>query len=334
MHNLLINRINKLFGKLLKHIINKCYLELTYFMKIGKWKELSISKKAAFIIIGWDKRYYQLVGEAEMQGFAVAARSNMLPYKTSDRIYILGSGPSINTISSEQWAVIKEHDSFAFNWFFAHPHVPTFFHMELLDDNFETFRECYNEKSCEFKSRPAILNYRKLPAEASKEILGFTENLYVSVPKSLGGTDESDFRGLLDYFYFKRNFLEENLLIQYDASLVIAISFAVLLGYKQIILAGIDLDSYEYFFYDKSRYNNNVAAKIREFKMEEQERRKRKVNVGQLHRIADPGLCEQMTVDQAVLIMNEMVMKPTGIELYLQNSRSILYPSLQVFKEN
>lgn len=294
---------------------------------------MGISKKAFLVIYGWDMRYYQLVEKAEKQGFSVALRNNMINYKSSDRIYILGSGPSINAISQEQWAFINEHDSFAFNWFFANPHIPTFFHMELIDDNFEIFKYCYTEKSSEFKSRPAIFNYRKLPAETSKENLGFIDNLYMSVPKSLGGTSEHDFKALLEYYYFKRNYLEENLIIQYDASLIIAISFAVLMGYKQIILAGVDLDSYDYFFYDRNLYNSNLADKIREYKLEEQERRKRKINVGQLHRIADPGLCKQMTVDQVVLVMNEMVLKPKGIELYLQNSKSILYPSLQVFED-
>jgi hypothetical protein len=47
--------------------------------------------------------------------------------KTSDTLYILGSGPSINHLSSKCFSLIKEADSIGFNFWFAHEFVPSFY---------------------------------------------------------------------------------------------------------------------------------------------------------------------------------------------------------------
>ena len=59
--------------------------------------------------------------------------------KTSNRIYILGSGKSILDISKQEWEEIEEHDSIGFNHWYVHEHKPTFYDLSYLaNDYFET----------------------------------------------------------------------------------------------------------------------------------------------------------------------------------------------------
>ncbi|MFB6345530.1 MAG: hypothetical protein ABEK50_07145, partial [bacterium] len=37
--------------------------------------------------------------------------------KTSSRIFIFGSGYSVNDISHDEWDAISSHDTLSFNWF-------------------------------------------------------------------------------------------------------------------------------------------------------------------------------------------------------------------------
>lgn len=48
-------------------------------------------------------------------------------HKTSDTIFILGSGFSINKVSPEYWDIISGYNSIGFNWFCKHDFEPTFF---------------------------------------------------------------------------------------------------------------------------------------------------------------------------------------------------------------
>ena len=51
-------------------------------------------------------------------------------YAKSDTVFVLGSGPSIKTLTNQQWQHISENDSFGINYSFLLGFAPTFFSME------------------------------------------------------------------------------------------------------------------------------------------------------------------------------------------------------------
>ncbi len=57
---------------------------------------------------------------------------NLSPIKTSDTVFILGSGWSINEIPDNRWDVIGRHDTIGFNFWPVHPFVPRIFVFENL----------------------------------------------------------------------------------------------------------------------------------------------------------------------------------------------------------
>ena len=66
--------------------------------------------------------YDQLI-QAELNPYS----SSFAHFKTSDTLFILGSGPSISLITDYQWDFISLHNSAAFNRWFYHPFVPDFY---------------------------------------------------------------------------------------------------------------------------------------------------------------------------------------------------------------
>ena len=60
-------------------------------------------------------------------------------YKTSNRIYVLGSGRSVLDISKKEWKEIEKHDTIGFNHWYVHEHQPTFYDLSYLaNDYFES----------------------------------------------------------------------------------------------------------------------------------------------------------------------------------------------------
>ena len=57
---------------------------------------------------------------------------NLSPIKTSDTVFILGSGWSINEIPDNRWDIIGHHDTIGFNFWPVHPFVPRIFVFENL----------------------------------------------------------------------------------------------------------------------------------------------------------------------------------------------------------
>ena len=49
--------------------------------------------------------------------------------KKSDKLYIFGSGWSLNNISKEEWRRISEHDTMGFNAFIRQNWIPLTFHL-------------------------------------------------------------------------------------------------------------------------------------------------------------------------------------------------------------
>lgn len=304
--------------------------EIKYLLNMNKWKEQNVSKQSAIIIEEWDARYNKMIREARKKDYSIASKDNMLKYKKSNRLYILGSGLSINDIDDYQWETIAKHDSFAFNWFLAHPFVPTFYHMEFLPQDTEIFKECYLTKGEEFKKIPIILNMRHLFQRFKPKSFDYIENLYVSAPRVFNQATEKNLKEIFKYYYFNRDYVNDNFLIHYRASLMIAISFGILMDYEEIILAGIDLNNNDYFFFDQFKYDDKIAIKVREHKKEAVQKHLQKSS-SPLHRTVDPSKSKKLPLDLLILLVNEYILRPKGISLFLMSHKSRLYPHISLY---
>ncbi len=82
-------------------------------------------------------------------------------YKQSDTVFILGSGASINALSSADWEKVKKADSIGFNYFLVHDHVPTYYFYETPYSSlyFDFFVKTWNTKSALNETLPLIVQY-------------------------------------------------------------------------------------------------------------------------------------------------------------------------------
>ena len=91
-------------------------------------------------------------------------------FKTSDRIYILGSGESILDISKQEWDEINSHNSIGFNHWYVHDFEPTFYDLSYLanDYKFEGEKEdMFFQASKKCSNSKFILNHNSLPQQLS-----------------------------------------------------------------------------------------------------------------------------------------------------------------------
>jgi hypothetical protein len=81
-------------------------------------------------------------------GLQALSKLDVSQYKTSDTLYILGSGISIMDLNQEQWNVISSHDSIGFNSWMHHPFVPTYYCMEtpMKNEHFDLNIAALNRK--------------------------------------------------------------------------------------------------------------------------------------------------------------------------------------------
>lgn len=278
-----------------------------------------------------EKKRSSLLLRARESGLCIAGRRSLIRHKKSDTLYVLGGGPSINTVNSEGWSEIAKHDSIAINWFFPHPFTPTFHHMELPERADDLFSACLSERAARGEKSTYILNLNNVQDRLWKKLYHQSPFLY-SIPSQFKEvTALRELRQCIQYFG-ELKLIERGWFLHIRGSLTVAISLGVMLGYRKIILCGFDMDSMEYFFDDRKLYNSEIAQRLRHFK---EKTREKKVASGdqnpEQHRTIARNWTDQAPLDEVVLVFNEELLQPRGISLFLYNKRSLLYPSIPVY---
>jgi len=259
----------------------------------------------------------------EKNKFKDTANLNIKNYKKSDTLFILGSGASIVNISSEEWEIIRKSDSFGFNNWIVHDFVPTFYMFEFEDPKKTVLFRNLKLKAEKYKRVPIIykglinqpINLDRFPSQLRK-------NLYISALFLIHCKDIMSFRQIIKYMKkFKMFSQSERMRIhmQCRASLSDIIIFGVIAGYKNIILCGIDLNNINYFYEADSSYYKKKGLLI--------------PSSGQkshIHRTIDKTV-GNVTIDEIVYTLNELLLKPKGINLYVAFSSSALYPKIPFF---
>ena len=86
-------------------------------------------------------------------------REELLDRKSSETVFILGSGGSIAEISEREWDLIDSHDSIGLNRWPIHDFVPTYYVLELPFDPSmrRDMIELINFKRTKYESVPIII---------------------------------------------------------------------------------------------------------------------------------------------------------------------------------
>ena len=239
--------------------------------------------------------------------------------KDSDTLVVLGSGPSINDLKYDFWERCQQCDTLAINWWLYHNFVPKFwmFNLQWNDkkqlkiwkdrlsgnvDYEKVIWMCARQKNAVKYHNAFNSCIRGLFSKESRFYF-YEKAHYIDWIHDLAQIFE-DCRGRIDRYFVPAKCTD---------TLICAITFGVQMGYKKIILAGIDLNDSFYFwtnFKDEvHRHTNNKG-------------------LGKSICMTQQDWVPEISVDNAVKAINDFVLKPDGIELYVASRKSILYPDI------
>lgn len=267
-------------------------------------------------------------------------------FKTSDTIYVLGSGPSILDITSEEWKHIKSKDSIGFNHWYVHDHQPTFYDLSYLADyQFESKEtSMYYLASTKSQTSKFILNnniasfnleYFKDKDYYQTHINHFDffekdiENINKSSDNEIGIYAKYWTKDFFNYYDYPFGELLPNpdYIFKSRGQLFATIQLSVLLGYTDIRLVGVDL-------LNENKFQDNIKEAPKSAKSPLAEGGTIKVQEDHMNNALHPNKThntaqatkdtDYLGIHKLISIFNERRLKPTGIDLSVTNKASLM----------
>jgi len=240
--------------------------------------------------------------------------------KTSDTLFVLGSGPSINRIPAERWQAIARHDTVGFNFWLLHPFVPRLYFFEsLARDNpaYGPLLDALRERAGDYADTVKVIMDMEPPRESLFELPdGIRRRLYAAKTISLLARNEHELAAGMRYLKGRGAFRPAgrfDALLKYNGTLTSMINLGVKMGYRRIVLCGIDMKRQDYFFQDPVLY---PRTKDLEFAPR-----------GDKHHTytSNPWMAPMTAV---IAELQRSVLGPAGVELLLENRESALWPQV------
>jgi len=241
--------------------------------------------------------------------------------KKSDILFILGSSRFINDIPDNVWIKLKNYDTLGFNFWFYHHFAPTYYATELgftrLPGGKENFLAAFNKRKNDYQDTIYLLTSRQR-RRGFHPLL--TPEYFPINPKVASFVSPKPIVCSLDRSFNKDNFRHG---IYYRGSLNLYLHFALLMGFKKIVLVGCEMDSaipfFEYF--PETQWMDEIYT----FDPNREERLKTQYGGAYNNK-------NKHSLVNTILAIDEFVFRPTGIELYVFNKKSLLYPKIPLYE--
>ncbi len=186
--------------------------------------------------------------------------NNLKQHKTTDRVYILASGPSVLDITKKQWKNISKYNTIGFNHWYAHDFEPTFYDLSYFthDNHFDSpENDMLIQALSKCKNSKFIVNYsnkEKYKTQLSKIDHTFIHiNHFDFIGDNFDYLDKSEIGNhatywsdnLFTHFNVKKGSLKpnDNFFFKSRGQLFTSLQLAHYLGYKDIRFIGVDLTS-------------------------------------------------------------------------------------------
>lgn len=238
---------------------------------------------------------YHVVGERELR-----------EARKSDIVFIFGSGYSLNDITAAEWRAIEAHDTVGFNWFV---------HQQFVRCDFQMVREIGDDAAWRAQAAEYFNLIRSNPRFARSIFLVQTGFKAVNGNRALGYQLLPDsnpvylFRS--HYARLPSSSLRQGL-VHTNGTLSDCINFAALVGWRTIVLCGVDLYDRRYFWLrpDEARHGDTA--------------------IDEPHNTVAGGTVIGGIVDS--LAEWREFYQQQGISLYAYNPRSLLVKAMPVWQ--
>jgi glycosyltransferase involved in cell wall biosynthesis len=253
------------------------------------------------------RRLYRVIGEDEVR----AARR-------SERVFVFGSGASLNDLSTDEWEAIAEHDVFGFNAFYRQRWVRTDFHLARGGVYGELRWKPHGHEVRELIA--ANPHYADTIFLLQDEYLGHFANVLVGRGLLPRGARIFRYRTLPGPGLPSRSLADG--VRHAPGTLADCVNLAALLGWREIVLVGVDLYDSRYFWLppDKTLGYDPVAGNV----VAADVNTVRGNRPDDPHNTAAAGVVEQMGAWGRAL-------EEDGVRLSVYNPRSLLADVLPVF---
>lgn len=285
---------------------------------------------AAVVMAGSYRRRQPCYKQLLKKGVTPGNEMDIEKLKSSNTIFILGSGGSINEYTDYYWSEISQHDSLGFNWWMIHDFVPTFYGSEAFPN--ENFRKLLKKKKKEYQDVPFIWKeVKQIKRSPTKVDIGdipntIRQNLYTFLDIGIGGKTTREIREsykLIHLLGLDDQGKSPKYIFEKRASLSYYIYLAMLWGYDNIVLCGVDLNDTGYFYLENEQKYRDKGLPI----PKKQKDMSKSHNV---HKTYDSSH-GKATIDKVIKALYEELLKPKGIELYVGSQSSALYPEYKYY---
>lgn len=270
----------------------------------ARWNAMLVSAKLRDRL---GRRHYRVLSESEL----IAARK-------SDTVFVFGSGASLNALLPDEWEHFAEHDVFGFNAFYNEHWVPVNFHIVRGGVYGELRWRTYAEHIAgHVRGNPL---YRDTIFLMQDDYLGHMSNQLVGHRLLPEGARIFRYRTTRTERALTHSFAEG---VRHTiGTLEDAVNCAYLMGWRRIVLVGVDLYDNRYFFLPEDQ-TPAVDRRTAGFMGAERDD-VRGNRFDDVHSTAQAGIVEQMS-DWAE------TMSRGGVELAVYNPRSLLAEVLPVY---
>ena len=245
--------------------------------------------------------------------------------KRANTIFILGSGGSINDITNDMWSHMRKNNSVGFNNWYAHDFIPDFFCFEVKRDArfCKRFFSNFNKVQYRYCNIPIIW---KDPWAFNPNILAEYRDLFfgkkVIFPRFIeleGGSSTELSDNLQSSLYIREKYFvpEDYIILQRRASLSALVDLACQLGFKNIVLCGVDLVDSKYFWETQDYVN------LHDFDLPI-------TPPGGIHKTNDRSFGE-LTISHVLVEYRNIIKSKYRAEIFLGNKRSALYPEFPLY---
>jgi hypothetical protein len=275
---------------------------------------------------------------------------DLSPWKKSDTVYILGSGYSINSYSEADWNQIRRADSIGFNFWLYHDHVPTYYVDEVGYRKYRALNEgvlfeLQKLRLASYRNTPVLLKeISTLPTRGAEYIESYP---FLSLPhfctpftRTVKGRSTTSLAWHLRAISVMGGFDAQPriwYMLNHRNSIFSLCVLSIILGYRKIVLCGIDLNSPYYFFRSKKYRTSTLpqlpdpgqhpelaAALPNYYAIPDEDDPKAAMNTHS----AIQHKAKTLTITEAMAVLAHTIAKPRGIQIEVALRSSALYPTL------
>jgi hypothetical protein len=247
------------------------------------------------------------------RGYRTLSAEELRATRRSDTVFVFGSGYSINEVTPEEWAHFADHDTLSFNWFPRQRWVRIDYHLirEVATNDLrpEIWRPALREHAELLRGNP---HYRDAIYVVQRGPLAINGNRIIGLGLLPTGARVFRFTSRARHAVEPPSESFDQGLVHSATSIGTCVNFAYLVGWRSIVLVGVDMYDHRYFWLSADEEREEIDLPGRGLTVD------------------DPFPAAARMIE--TLGMWRQILADRGVSLSVYNPRSLLTAELPVYE--